>query len=74
MLLKVEIQPGSVLEFETAGHAVALSFDDHQRSSESGHVKVMGKFLGVPHLTMLGFQRCSAAGFGVDLRKAFTTD
>lgn len=65
MRLVIEIRPWMVLELHRTFSSIRISPDDHQLGQEADYLKVGGEFVGVSHLTVLGFQCLSAARFGV---------
>jgi hypothetical protein len=62
-----------VLELQASLHAVDFTADHHEGRKKPDHFKVLAQFLGVPNLSVLGFQGFSAAGLGVDLNDSLAT-
>jgi hypothetical protein len=55
-----------MLEFKTPLLAVALSAHDDNRRKKSDHVKISAELLGIPDLTVLGFEEFTTTWLGVD--------
>jgi hypothetical protein len=49
---EVEVEAGLVLEFEAAPHAIALASNDDQWGHEADDGEILGKLVGIPHLTV----------------------
>jgi hypothetical protein len=68
---KVEIETGTVLKFKAPLHAIA--FPVNEWGHETDDFEVLAQFIGIPNLSVLGFESLTTSRLGIDFDEALTT-
>jgi len=71
--LEVEVEPGLMLKFQGAFSPITAPAHHDERGKKADHFEIPAQFLRVPDLPMLGFERFTAAGLGIDFHEALAT-